>query len=149
MGDNKPAVNLEWKLNQVFGGVDKPSEEVGEADIVSAVEFDDTGDFLAAGDKGGRIVLFKKDDTKVRKCDSNSVKHTKDKGRKRGDAGCKVEFKFFQEFQSHMPEFDYLKSLEIEEKINKIRFLHKRTDALLILTTNGKISISNFLYLVR
>ena len=66
MGDNtKSTVNLDWKLNQVFGGVDKPTEEVGEADIVSAVEFDDTGDFLAAGDKGGRIVLFKKDDSKV------------------------------------------------------------------------------------
>ena len=32
--------------------------------------------------------------------------------------GC--EYKFYTEFQSHEPEFDYLKSLEIEEKINKI-----------------------------
>ena len=28
----------------------------------------------------------------------------------------------YSTFQSHEPEFDYLKSLEIEEKINKIRF---------------------------
>lgn len=31
------------------------------ADIISAVEFDHTGDFLATGDKGGRIVLFQRE----------------------------------------------------------------------------------------
>ena len=30
-------------------------------DVVSAVEFDETGDFIAAGDKGGRIVVFERD----------------------------------------------------------------------------------------
>lgn len=28
--------------------------------------------------------------------------------------------RYLTEFQSHEPEFDYLKSLEIEEKINKV-----------------------------
>ena len=37
-----------------------------------------------------------------------------------------AEYRFYTEFQSHEPEFDYLKSLEIEEKINQIRWL-KRT----------------------
>jgi len=31
------------------------------------------------------------------------------------------QYCFLTEFQSHEPEFDYLKSLEIEEKINCIR----------------------------
>ena len=30
------------------------------ADIVSAVRFDQTGDFLATGDRGGRVVLFER-----------------------------------------------------------------------------------------
>jgi hypothetical protein len=30
------------------------------ADIISAVEFDSTGDYLATGDKGGRVVLFER-----------------------------------------------------------------------------------------
>lgn len=30
------------------------------ADIISAVEFDRTGDFLATGDRGGRVVLFER-----------------------------------------------------------------------------------------
>src|SRR5271163_524830 len=38
------------------------------------------------------------------------------------------EYKFFVEFQSHEPEFDYLKSLEIEEKINKIKWLNRNSN---------------------
>ena len=39
--------------------------------------------------------------------------------------GESAEFRFYTEFQSHEPEFDYLKSLEIEEKINQIRWLKR------------------------
>lgn len=47
------------------------------------------------------------------------------------------EYKFFVEFQSHEPEFDYLKSLEIEEKINKIKWLNRNSNGHHLLTTNG------------
>lgn len=30
------------------------------ADVISAVEFDSDGSYLATGDKGGRVVLFEK-----------------------------------------------------------------------------------------
>ena len=33
------------------------------ADIISTVEFDHTGNYLATGDKGGRVVLFERNDT--------------------------------------------------------------------------------------
>lgn len=33
------------------------------ADIISTVEFDHTGDYLATGDKGGRVVLFERSDS--------------------------------------------------------------------------------------
>ena len=36
-----------------------------------------------------------------------------------------VEYRYLNEFQSHEPEFDYLKSLEIEEKINTLRWCHQ------------------------
>ena len=32
------------------------------ADIISTVEFDHTGDYLATGDKGGRVVLFERNE---------------------------------------------------------------------------------------
>lgn len=35
-------------------------------------------------------------------------------------------------------QFDYLKSLEIEEKINKIRWCHTANGALFLLSTNDK-----------
>jgi len=103
-----------WKFAQCFG--DKGEvEEVTEADIISAVEFDETGDYLATGDKGGRVVLFERND---------------------GKKGC--EYKFYTEFQSHEPEFDYLKSLEIEEKINKFRWCKRQNAAHFLLSTNDK-----------
>lgn len=52
-----------------------------------------------------------------------------------GKKGC--EYKFYTEFQSHEPEFDYLKSLEIEEKINKIRWCRRQNQAHFLLSTNG------------
>ncbi|KAI8984309.1 WD40-repeat-containing domain protein [Mycotypha africana] len=103
-----------WKFAQCFG--DKgDSDDITEADIISAVEFDHTGDYLATGDKGGRVVLFERNDTK-KSC----------------------EYKFHTEFQSHEPEFDYLKSLEIEEKINKIKWCRRTNAAHFLLSTNDK-----------
>lgn len=50
------------------------------------------------------------------------------------------EYNVYSTFQSHEPEFDYLKSLEIEEKINKIRWLKRKNPAHFLLSTNGKRS---------
>ncbi|KAG0335341.1 protein phosphatase 2A regulatory subunit cdc55 [Podila horticola] len=103
-----------WKFAQCFG--DKGEvEDITEADIISTVEFDHTGDYLATGDKGGRVVLFERNE---------------------GKKGC--EYKFHTEFQSHEPEFDYLKSLEIEEKINKIKWCKRQNSAHFLLSTNDK-----------
>ena len=41
------------------------------ADIISTVEFDHTGNYLATGDKGGRVVLFERNE---------SVRHALDTG---------------------------------------------------------------------
>ena len=39
--------------------------------------------------------------------------------------GNPAEYRFYTEFQSHEAEFDYLKSMEIEEKINQIEWLKR------------------------
>ncbi len=58
-----------WRFGQCFGEKDA-DEEFSEADVLSAVEFDTTGNYLATGDKGGRIVIFERAGTpKVRVCD--------------------------------------------------------------------------------
>lgn len=35
------------------------------ADIISTVEFDHTGNYLATGDKGGRVVLFERNESVI------------------------------------------------------------------------------------
>ncbi len=106
--------NPTWRFSQCFG--DKGDiENITEADIISTVEFDDTGEYLATGDRGGRVVLFERNENK-KNC----------------------EYRFYTEFQSHDAEFDYLKSLEIEEKINKIKWLKRSNSSKFLLSTNDK-----------
>ncbi|QPG75960.1 hypothetical protein FOA43_003346 [Brettanomyces nanus] len=103
-----------WRFSQCFG--DKGDiENITEADIISTVEFDRSGDYLATGDRGGRVVLFERNENK-KNC----------------------EYRFYTEFQSHDAEFDYLKSLEIEEKINKIKWLRRSNQSKFLLSTNDK-----------
>lgn len=62
---------------------------------------------------------------------------SKGAGRGAGRRRNTCEYRFFTEFQSHEAEFDYLKSLEIEEKINQIRWCKSSNSALFLLSTNG------------
>jgi len=48
------------------------------------------------------------------------------------------EYRYLTEFQSHEPEFDYLKSLEIEERINKVKWCRQVNGANYLLSTNDK-----------
>ncbi|KAK0142469.1 Serine/threonine-protein phosphatase 2A regulatory subunit B gamma isoform [Merluccius polli] len=90
------------------------------ADIISTVEFNHTGELLATGDKGGRVVIFQREPEGKTEPFSQG------------------EYNVYSTFQSHEPEFDYLKSLEIEEKINKIRWLPQQNAAHFLLSTNDK-----------
>lgn len=49
-----------------------------------------------------------------------------------------ADYNVYSTFQSHDAEFDYLKSLEIEEKINKIRWLRRKNNASFLISTNDK-----------
>lgn len=44
-------------------GPGRANTNVDTADIISTVEFDQTGNYLATGDKGGRVVLFERNET--------------------------------------------------------------------------------------
>ncbi|GKV03552.1 hypothetical protein SLEP1_g15834 [Rubroshorea leprosula] len=122
---------LEWKFSQVFGER-TAGEEVQEVDIISAIEFDRSGNHLATGDRGGRVVLFERTDM------HNHGGHRRDLERIDYSITRHPEFRYKTEFQSHEPEFDYLKSLEIEEKINKIRWCQSANGASFLLSTNDK-----------
>lgn len=80
-----------------------------EDGTITCVELSDDGSLCAIGDKAGRVLV-------VAAADEERV----------------VGFK------SHDAEFDYLKSLEIEEKINKIRFCRSGGPCPMLLSTNDK-----------
>ncbi|CAD6231038.1 unnamed protein product [Miscanthus lutarioriparius] len=125
-----PTQPLEWRFSQVFGER-SAGEEVQDVDIISAIEFNESGHHLATGDRGGRVVLFERTDVKDHACRKDAEKADYSISRH-------PEFRYKTEFQSHEPEFDYLKSLEIEEKINQIKWCQAANGALFLLSTNDK-----------
>ncbi|MBA0599243.1 hypothetical protein Gorai_005473, partial [Gossypium raimondii] len=103
-----PPQPLDWKFSQVFGER-TAGEEVQEVisfpaavDIISAIEFDKTGDHLATGDRGGRVVLFERTDTK----DHDALR--RDLERMDHPINRHPEFRYKTEFQSHEPEALFL-----------------------------------------
>ncbi len=67
------------------------------------MSFDTTGEYLAVGDKGGRVIIFRYVELKNSRY---------------------FDFRYFAEFQSHEPVFDHLKSIEVNERINSLAFIH-------------------------
>ena len=114
MNNNK----LEWKFTQVFG--DKvTAEKVSEEDVINAMNFDSTGKYLALGDRAGRLIIFQR--TLSKKSKKNFS-----------------EFNYVTEIQSHYRDFDYLKSVDIDEKINCVEWLAPQNDNMFILSANDK-----------
>ncbi|KAA0150344.1 hypothetical protein FNF27_04818 [Cafeteria roenbergensis] len=124
---------LRWNFGQCFGDRDA-AEDFSEADVLSAVEFDPTGEYLATGDKGGRVVVFKRAPADA----DAEADAAMDESGMRTMPRPESNFRFYMEFQSHEAEFDYLKSLEIEEKINEIAWCPSSGGSLFMLTTNDK-----------
>lgn len=89
---------------------------------ISSLSFDSTGRFLAVGYNCGQVVVLKQQPDEQ-------------------------TYQLYTEFKSHDSEFDFLTSMEIEEKINAIRwFPFPQRDTQRLLTTNGAYldSTSNF-----
>ena len=88
-------------------------------DILTSLSFDRTGEYLAVGDRGGRVIVFRYTDLRNSRY---------------------FDYRYFSEIQSHEPEFDHLKSLELDEKINSLKFLQTpKASNLQLLSTNDRI----------
>lgn len=106
----------EFKLIQTFG--DKSSsDKVADEDIISAVQFDQSGKYLSLGDRAGRLIIFNLPQSKTKKTS---------------------QYTYYTELQSHVREFDPLKSVDIEEKITAINWLKNQGRNMYVLTTNSK-----------
>eukprot|EP00906_Rhabdomonas_costata_P001561 RCo002574 len=110
---------MEWKFEYCYG--DSEVAEPPEGETISAVDYDTSGRFIAFGDKAGRVTVLERRIAR----ENGSKKETH-------------EFRLHTQFQSHEAEFDYLKSVEIEEKINQIQWLKPKCAGYQLLTTNDK-----------
>ena len=110
-----------WRFAQCFGDKNETGDladgkgSLFLGDMISCLKFDPSGQFLATGDRAGRVVLFER---------------THDKN--------EFELRFLHEFQSHESEFDYLKSTDISERIGQIAWCPRVGPSLGLLTANEK-----------
>ncbi|CAD5227798.1 unnamed protein product [Bursaphelenchus okinawaensis] len=116
--DQSNSRQLQWRFSQLKGAMDQAV--ASDADQITTVQFSEDGELLTTGDRGGRIVIFKRSES------------YQTNGRRSS------EYAVYSTFQSHEPEFDYLKSLEIEEKINQIKWMKKKSSSDFLLSTNDK-----------
>lgn len=111
-----------WEFSQMFGEEDSDSElsgsdsEDGSTDNwISSLSFDRTGRYLAVGYNCGQVVVLKQQPDEQ-------------------------TYQLYTEFKSHESEFDFLTSMEIEEKINQIKWFPFSQHSLsqMLMTTNDK-----------
>jgi hypothetical protein len=125
------------------------------ANVISSLEFNPSGEYLASGDYGGSISIYKKKET-VTKVQHTLSHHfllvsslselTPPPPSLSRQSSVKDTEKLqnhnpwqpYCHFQSHDQEFDYLKSLEIEEKINHIEWNRPLGDSSFLFSTNGQ-----------
>jgi serine/threonine-protein phosphatase 2A regulatory subunit B len=84
------SLDKRWRFCQVFGDQQAVPSQLG--DVISAVEYDLSGEFFATGDYAGRIVLFSHTLDPV----GLTTKH-------------KLVYDFEAELQSHNPDFGFTK----------------------------------------
>ncbi len=107
---------------------------------MTTVAFDETGNYLAVGDKAGRVCIFQETE---RSCQSfkqaGAGGEDGDDGKdQRSQAFSPIEYKFYMEFQSHDAELDSLKNVSIDERISMIQWGKATNNAQFILSTNDR-----------
>lgn len=137
----QPSLQLpQWRFSQVLGelppaaGGHRSGALQDDADEISAVEFDALGEYLAAGDHAGRVILF-------RRTHQDDVVNARPRAEleRRDYAGAPPpRYSYATEFQSHEQEFDVLHSLEIGEKIKRVRWCPRPNSSLCMLATNDR-----------
>jgi serine/threonine-protein phosphatase 2A regulatory subunit B len=91
---------LEWRFNQFLGeklSDEEMKEEENQSYVISEIKMTNNGNYVVVGDKGGRIILFKKQNY------DSPKKHAK--------------LQYFYEFSAYDKDFDVHKSTEYSETV--------------------------------
>ncbi len=62
INSNSESNSLSWVYINGLG--ERESQSVTDSDVLTSVAFDKTGDYLAVGDKGGRVIIFRHNELK-------------------------------------------------------------------------------------
>jgi serine/threonine-protein phosphatase 2A regulatory subunit B len=107
---------IEWEFSQMFGEDENLSDsnDTGSAEEnwISSLAFDSTGKFLAVGYNCGQVVVLAQQSD--------------------------LTYQPYAEFKSHDSGFDFLTSMEIEEKINTIKWFPYAGGSRCLMTANDK-----------
>eukprot|EP01031_Cornospumella_fuschlensis_P036343 gene36343-44087_t len=112
-----------------------------QGDLITALDYDASGEFLGWGDRNGRVTVLKLDSSQGQakgSVDSDNCKGGGNIGDGKLPEPPSQRWLHYSVFQSHEAEFDFLKSLEIEPKINQLAFLPRIANNLFLLSANDK-----------
>ncbi len=110
------ALATRMNLHLLNEGTFSSADFISIADVITALEFNQDGNYLASGDKGGRVVIFKRLQTVFNAITSSLPR------------------------SNLMNAIRYLKSIVIDEKINKLKWCKPQNDTQYLLATNGKFT---------
>ncbi|KAI9087540.1 hypothetical protein K1719_030410 [Acacia pycnantha] len=122
----------QWNFYQIFGH--RPiADELPEDDIITAIQFEKRGDYLATGDQGGRVAIFERYDRNTEPLYRRNFLEELDSA-----PAQRPKFRFKSEFQSHKPEVDYFTNAVVTERIKKVSWCVAQNGLLLLLSANNK-----------
>eukprot|EP00924_Labyrinthula_sp_SR-Ha-C_P009546 maker-scaffold_2-snap-gene-27.5-mRNA-1 protein AED:0.00 eAED:0.00 QI:171/1/1/1/1/1/2/51/512 len=117
--NDTPPLKSPWTFAQWFRKMkdNQPGVPEDEADHLTSVEFSETGEYLATGDRSGNLVV---------------LKQTEDNRRHQ------LKYTFATEFVTHYPQFDFVKSQNIDEAILSVNWGPTVSNSLSLLVSNQK-----------
>jgi len=110
--------HIQWVYVNGLG--ERDPTKIFQADVISAIKFDKSGDFIAVGDEGGRVVIFQKSEISKSRYS---------------------EYRYHTEVQSHEFDFDQLKSEVVGERISQLSFLNQSSKQRLQFLASNQASI--------
>ena len=138
----------QYRLLQSFGDR-REYCSLDDEDYITALSFDKTGDFLSVGDRAGRLVFFKyvasnnpyenfEEDSVIDKPHNLKYKRISSKDFSPKARFNPIEYEYLFDFQSHLKEFDYMKSELIDQKINFINWMNNNGSQMNLVSSNSK-----------
>lgn len=122
---------LEWKFNQNLGESismdDFKENQENESFLLTNMKYSDDGSHLVVSDKGGRVIIFK--NKKPRREESTKLE-------------------YLREFQSQIPEYDILKTVNYDESVRALDIWPTSSSENLSIITAGfrNIKVEKFVF---